>query len=81
MKPILVQNMRAFKTQWKQGTCLGQFSDQSYIVHIEGQLVRRNRRFLKQSENLPMETRLTRTKPQYGSDARDGEWPDGTNYR
>eukprot|EP00731_Ephydatia_muelleri_P024692 Em0016g963a len=57
-KPILAQDMRAFKTQWKRGTCVSQLSDRSYIVDIEGQLVRRNRRFLKQSENPPGEGEL-----------------------
>ena len=52
-KPILAQDMRAFKTQWKRGTCVGKFSDRSYIVDIEGQLVSRNQQLLKQSENPP----------------------------
>ena len=40
-KLILAQDMHAFKMQWKQGTYVGQLSDRSYIVDIEGQLVRR----------------------------------------
>ena len=41
-KPILSQDMRAFKTQWKRGTCVDQLSDWSYVVEIDGQLMRRN---------------------------------------
>ena len=50
---MLAQDMRAFKTQWDRGTCVGHLSNQSYIVDIDDQLVRRNRRFLKPSVNKP----------------------------
>ena len=53
---------------WKRGTCVGQLSDRSYIVDIDGQLVRRNRRFLKQSENPPGDGESVDK-----DEARDGE--------
>eukprot|EP00731_Ephydatia_muelleri_P039114 Em1118g1a len=50
-QPMLAQDMRAFKTQWDRGTCVGRLSNRSYIVDIDDQLVRRNRKFLKPSVN------------------------------
>ena len=52
-QPVLAQDMRAYKTQWDRGTCVGWLSNQSYVVDIDDQLVRRNCRFLKPTENWP----------------------------
>ena len=49
----MAQHVRAFKTQWDRGTCVGRLSNRSYIVDIDDQLVRRNHRFLKPSVNKP----------------------------
>lgn len=54
-KPILVQDMQAPKTRWKRED---QLTDRSYIVDVESQQIRRNRRFLKQSVNPPGEREL-----------------------
>ena len=51
-KPVL--DVRAKKTQWSRGRCLDQLSDRSYIVDVDGEILRRNRRFLKPSAHRPM---------------------------
>ena len=52
-QPILVQDMLAKKTQWNRGMCVDKLSDKSYVVDVDGQVLRRNRRFLKQTYNWP----------------------------
>ena len=54
-EPVLVQDLRARKTQWMRGRCEG-LSKNSYTVEVDGQLLHRNRQFLKPSWNsLPMD--------------------------
>ena len=48
-EPVLVQDVCVKKTQWSTGKCLDQLSDWSYIVDVDGDILRRNRRFLKPS--------------------------------
>ena len=55
-EPVLVQDVKARKTQWERGYCRDKLSSRSYVVEVEGQLLHRNRQFLKPSKNLPMET-------------------------
>ena len=52
-EPVLVQDLRARKTQWMRGRCEGQLSKSSYTVEVDGQLLHRNRQFLKPSLNSP----------------------------
>ena len=52
-EPVLVQDLRARKTQWLRGRCEGQLSKRSYTVEVDGQLLHRNRQFLKPSWNAP----------------------------
>ncbi|KAL5515944.1 hypothetical protein EMCRGX_G001194 [Ephydatia muelleri] len=52
-EPVLVQDLRAHKTQWMRGRCEGQLSKSSYTVEVDGQLLHRNRQFLKPSLNSP----------------------------
>ena len=52
-EPVLVQDLRAKKTQWVRGRCWDQLTDRSYTVEVDGQLLHRNRQFLKPSQNLP----------------------------
>ena len=54
-EPVLVQDVRAKKTQWSSGRCLDQLSDRSYIVDVDGEILRRNRRFLKPSCHQPVD--------------------------
>ena len=48
---VLLQDVRAKKTRWSTGRCLDQFSDRSYMymVDVDGEILRRNHRFLKPS--------------------------------
>ena len=43
----------ARKTQWNRGKCVDQLSDRSYIVDVDGQILRRNRVFLRPSSHQP----------------------------
>ena len=52
-EPVLVQDLRARKTQWMRGKCEGQLSKNSYTVEVDGQLLYRNRQFVKHSWNSP----------------------------
>ena len=52
-EPVLVQDLRARKTQWMRGRCEGQLSKSSYTAEVDGQLLHRNRQFLKPSLNSP----------------------------
>ena len=52
-EPVLVQDLRARKTQWMRGKCEGQLSKNSYTVEVDGQLLHRNRQFVKPSWNSP----------------------------
>ena len=54
-EPVLVQDLRARKTQWVRGQCRDQLTDRSYmyIVDVDGQLLHHNRQFLKPSQGLP----------------------------
>ena len=56
--PVRVQDLRAKKTEWMRGYCRGQLSDRSYMVEVNGQLLHRNRQFLKASKNHPLELEL-----------------------
>eukprot|EP00731_Ephydatia_muelleri_P010621 Em0005g1207a len=56
--PVQVQDLRAKKTEWMRGYCRGQLSDRSYMVEVNGQLLHRNRQFLKASKNHPLELEL-----------------------
>ena len=53
---VLLQDVRAMKTRWSTGRCLDQFSDRSYMymVDVDGEILRRNHRFLKPSILQPM---------------------------
>ena len=52
-QPVLVQDMLAWKTQWNRGICVDRLSDRSYIINVDGRILRRNRKFLKPSCNVP----------------------------
>ncbi|KAL5510796.1 hypothetical protein EMCRGX_G006398 [Ephydatia muelleri] len=52
-QPVLVQDMLAQKTQWNRGRCVSQLSPRSYMVEVEGQLLRRNRGFLRPTSHGP----------------------------
>ena len=52
-KPVLVQDMLAQKTQWNRGRCVSQLSPRSYMVEVEGQLLRRKRGFLRPTSHGP----------------------------
>ena len=41
-EPVLVQDLRARKTQWMRGRCNGQLPKSSYTVEVDGQLLHRN---------------------------------------
>lgn len=52
-QPVLVQDWLSKKTQWIRGLCVGQLSDRSYLVEVDGQLLRRNRVFLRPTTQAP----------------------------
>ena len=54
-EPVLIQDVLASKTQWSRGQCRGKLSDRSYLVEVDGRLLRRNRQLLRPSKNLPEE--------------------------
>ena len=43
---------------WKQGSCLKELSDRSYLVQTGNQVIRRNREFLKPAETKPVQQPL-----------------------
>ena len=53
-QPVLVQDWLSNKTQWTRGRCVGQLPDRSYIVEVDGQILRRrNRVLLRPTSHLP----------------------------
>ena len=63
-QPVLVQDWLSRKTQWNRGKCMGQLSDRSYIVDVDGQILRRNRVFLRPSSHQPdVEDRMSDQGP------------------
>ena len=38
-EPLLVQDVKAKKAQWKRGYCRDKLSSQSFIVEVDGQLL------------------------------------------
>ena len=52
-QPVLVQDWLSKKTQRNRGGCVDQLSDRSYIVDMDGDILRRNRVFLKPSSHQP----------------------------
>eukprot|EP00731_Ephydatia_muelleri_P018174 Em0011g214a len=52
-EPVLVQDLRASKTKWLRGRCVDQLTERSYTVDVDGQLVHRNRQFIKPSSHVP----------------------------
>ena len=52
-EPVLVQDLRASKTKWLRGRCVDQLTERSYTVDVDGQLVHRNRQFMKPSSHVP----------------------------
>ena len=52
-QPVLVQDWLSKKTQWIRGLCVGQLSNRSYLVEVDGQLLRRNRVFLRPTTQAP----------------------------
>ena len=46
--PVFVQSLKKYDpVKWSQGTIADKCSDRSYIIEIEGRLLRRNRRYLR----------------------------------
>ena len=43
-QPVLVQDMLARKTQWNRGICVDRLSGRSYIIDVDGRILRRNRK-------------------------------------
>lgn len=52
-EPVLVQDLRASKTKWLRGQCMDQLTEHSNTVHVEGQLLHRNKKFMKPSSHVP----------------------------
>eukprot|EP00731_Ephydatia_muelleri_P034422 Em0059g7a len=52
-EPVLVQDLRASKTKWLRGRCVDQLTERSYTVDVDGQLVHRNRQFIRPSSHVP----------------------------
>ena len=50
---VLVQDLRASKTEGLRGRCVDQLTERSYTVDVDGQLVHRNRQFIKPSSHVP----------------------------
>ena len=50
-KPVLVQDLRASKTKWLRSRCVDQLTEPLYTVDVDGQLVHRNRQFIKPSRS------------------------------
>ena len=66
-EPVLVQDLRARKTQWMRGHYVDQITDRSGIVEVDGQLLHRNRQFLKPTliaPPLPLEENLQAQTPE-----------------
>ena len=53
---MLVQDVKAKKAQWERGYCRDKLYSRSYIIEVDGQLLHRNRQFLKPCKNLPTES-------------------------
>ena len=52
-QPVLMQDLKAKRTEWQRGVCQGKLSDRSYVVEVEGQLLHRYSRFLRNTVNGP----------------------------
>ena len=61
--PVFVQSLKKYDpVKWSQGTIADRCSDRSYIVEIEGRLLRRNRRYLR-NDATPTANNATPAEP------------------
>ena len=62
-QPVLVQDMLPRKTQWNRGICVDRLSDRSYIIDVDGRILRRNRTFLHSYIHVHVSTCTYSTQP------------------
>jgi len=66
--PVFVQSLKKYQqVKWSPGTIVDKCSDRSYVVDVEGQLLRRNRRYLREDNTTPqsLQSQLTRPESQH----------------
>ena len=68
-QPVVVQDLRARKTQWMQGRCVDRLTDRSYTVEVDGKLLHHNRQFLKPSQNAPREVERSGQEKEHAEQA------------